>query len=54
MVEFAESDLNESMQALESAMTCPLNVGGREFKVPVDLKYGRSWGELNHEWRRAS
>jgi len=46
VMEVPEEQLDDYAMQLEQAMICPLQVGGRELVIPVDLQHGTNWGEL--------
>ena len=47
LMEVPEEELMLRAERLEAAMTCELSVyDGRKVTIPVELKYGRSWGEM--------
>ena len=41
-----KAGLLEHAAALNTAMTYPIAIKGQELTIPVDLKWGENWGEL--------
>lgn len=48
-IETPEDAVNQTALDLQNAMTCPLQIHGREMIIPVDIQIGKSWGELT-DW----
>src|SRR5262249_36933505 len=46
LTETSEHNLQQEATAIREAMTYPIDLHGRTLTIPVDIQYGKSWGEL--------
>ena len=45
-----DSKVDETAQLMVKCMTIPIEIRGKVFTIPVDVKYGKNWRDLT-KWK---